>query len=81
MRLENTITRFKNLTLSNLVELDLESKISSVTRLQCLKVSFTIKSLKKHKKSKESRTSEQKELKTKFSVESVGVLRKILKTH
>ena len=80
MRLVNTITRFKNLMLSSLEEYDSESKISSVIKLQCLKVSFTIKSLKKLRKSKELRTSMRRS-RTKSNAEFAGVQKKIRKIH
>ena len=81
MKPENTITRFKNLTLSNLEECDSVSKISSVIRFPWANRSSTTKSLRKLKKSKESRILDTKEQKIRFNAEFAGLLRRTLIIH
>ena len=81
MKVENTITRFKNLTLLNSEGFDSESKTSNVIKFQWVKVSSTIKNSRKLRKWEVWRISVQKELKTRFSAEFVGVPKKITTIH
>ena len=81
MKEENTITRFKNLTLLNWVEFASEWKTSSVIRFPWVKVSFTTRNSKKLRRSKESRILVMTVPKTRFSAESAGAPRKTWTTH
>lgn len=80
MKPESTITRFKNLTPSNLEELDSESKISSAIKLWWVKLSSITKSSRKLRKSPASRIWRNAP-RTTFSAEFVGVLRKTKPIH
>lgn len=73
MKWENTIIKSKNLTPSNWVELDLESKISDVTTFNFQMRSFTSKKSGRLMRSKVPRIF-QTPLKIRFNAEFVGVM-------